>query len=90
MITTHTHHYQSFFTIYRNLFTRLAQEENLISQIEYPSFGDASWPWSIPKSTNEPAARNFYNAWINFVTLKDFVWMEQWNLAEAPDRRVRR
>ncbi|KAG2118552.1 DnaJ-domain-containing protein [Suillus cothurnatus] len=80
----------SFFTIYRNLFTRLAQEENLISQIEYPSFGDASWPWSIPKSTNEPAARNFYNAWINFATLKDFVWMEQWNLAEAPDRRVRR
>lgn len=79
-----------FFTIYRNLFTRLAQEENLISQIEYPSFGDASWPWSIPKSTNEPAARNFYNAWINFATLKDFIWMEQWNLAEAPDRRVRR
>lgn len=80
----------SFFTIYRNLFTRLAQEENLISEIEYPSFGDASWPWSIPKSTNEPAARNFYNAWTNFATLKDFVWMEQWNLAEAPDRRVRR
>lgn len=80
----------SFFTIYRNLFTRLAQEENLISQIEYPSFGDASWPWSTPKSTNEPPARNFYNAWINFATLKDFVWTEQWNLAEAPDRRVRR
>lgn len=80
----------SFFTIYRNLFTRLAQEENLISQIEYPSFGDASWPWSIPKSINEPAARNFYNAWINFATFKDFVWTEQWNLAEAPDRRVRR
>lgn len=80
----------SFFTIYRNLFIRLAQEENLISQIEYPSFGDASWPWSMAKSTNEPAARNFYNAWTNFATLKDFVWMEQWNLAEAPDRRVRR
>ncbi|KAG2148999.1 DnaJ-domain-containing protein [Suillus bovinus] len=80
----------SFFTIYRNLFTRLAQEENLISQIEYPSFGHASWPWSTPKSMDAPAARNFYNAWINFVTLKDFVWMEQWNLAEAPDRRARR
>lgn len=80
----------SFFTIYRNLFTRLAQEENLISQLEYPSFGDASWPWSTPKSTNTPAARSFYNAWLNFATLKDFVWMEQWNLAEAPDRRVRR
>lgn len=90
MITTHIHHHQSFFTIYRNLFTRLAQEENLISQIEYPSFGDAFWPWSTPKSTNTPAARNFYNAWLNFATLKDFVWTEQWNLSEAPDRRVRR
>ncbi|KAG0708086.1 DnaJ-domain-containing protein [Suillus ampliporus] len=80
----------SFFTIYRNLFTRLAQEENLVSEIDYPSFGDASWSWSTPKSTNQPAARDFYNAWINFATLKDFVWMEQWNLAEAPDRRVRR
>lgn len=82
--------YQGFFTIYRNLFTRLAQEENLISEIEYPSFGDVSWTWSAPKSVNQPAARDFYNAWINFATLKDFIWIEQWNLAEAPDRRVRR
>ncbi|KAK0495324.1 DnaJ domain-containing protein [Armillaria luteobubalina] len=37
-----------------------------------------------------PAARTFYNVWINFVTNKDFSWCDQWNLAEAPDRRVRR
>ncbi|OAX36226.1 DnaJ-domain-containing protein [Rhizopogon vinicolor AM-OR11-026] len=80
----------SFFTMYRNLFTRLAQEENLISEIEYPYFGDASWPWTAPKTANQPAARDFYNAWLNFATLKDFIWMEQWNLSEAPDRRVRR
>jgi DnaJ family protein A protein 5 len=27
---------------------------------------------------------------MNFTTEKDFSWMEQWNLAEAPERRVRR
>jgi len=27
---------------------------------------------------------------MNFSTEKDFSWMDQWNLAEAPDRRVRR
>lgn len=27
---------------------------------------------------------------MNFSTEKDFAWMDQWNLSEAPDRRVRR
>ncbi|KAF7975731.1 hypothetical protein HWV62_8707 [Athelia sp. TMB] len=81
----------SFFAIYRNLFSRLAHDEAHISDIEYPAFGDSNWPWAgATKAESEQTARTFYNAWTNFATAKDFNWMEQWNLSEAPDRRVRR
>ncbi|KAF5375590.1 hypothetical protein D9757_008538 [Collybiopsis confluens] len=81
-----------FYAIYRNLFTRLEAEEKLSDgQVRLPSFGYAHWLW-VPKSKGEEdtAARTFYNAWINFATAKDFAWSDSWNLAEAPDRRVRR
>ncbi|KAI5987170.1 DnaJ-domain-containing protein [Pisolithus marmoratus] len=78
-----------FFTLYRNLFSRLAEEEFLIDTLEYPSFGYSTWSWSSSERPSE-AARHFYNAWINFSTMKDFTWMEKYNIAEAPDRRVRR
>ncbi|EGN98998.1 hypothetical protein SERLA73DRAFT_34694, partial [Serpula lacrymans var. lacrymans S7.3] len=81
----------SFFTIYRNLFGRLAQEEALVSDAVYPSFGNSSWPWASEKKTDtEEAARLFYYKWLNFASSKDFSWMDQWNTTEAPDRRVRR
>ncbi|KAG8933200.1 hypothetical protein FRC01_010546 [Tulasnella sp. 417] len=86
-----------FFTIYRNLFTRLAYEENNFNEhpVDYPSFGNSSWTWTgsgpSPDSRSPPeAARKFYNAWLSFSTAKDFVWKELWNVGEAPDRRVRR
>ncbi|KAH7884590.1 DnaJ-domain-containing protein [Phlebopus sp. FC_14] len=78
-----------FFTLYRNLFARLAQEENMISEIEYPSFGYSTWSWTSPTAPSE-SARNFYNAWLNFSTMKDFIWMEHYNTTDAPDRRIRR
>lgn len=84
---------QSFFTIYGNLFTRLAQEEARWggNADAYPAFGQATWPY-IPASKEESstAARTFYNAWINFATEKDFAWVESWEVNDAPDRRVRR
>ncbi|KAG9005081.1 hypothetical protein FRB93_009950 [Tulasnella sp. JGI-2019a] len=81
-----------FFTIYRHLFTRLASEEKNFTDedVDYPGFGQSSWPWSPVDNTSQEAAKFFYNAWTNFSTAKDFVWVEYWNLAEAPDRRVRR
>ncbi|KAG9047348.1 hypothetical protein FS837_002509 [Tulasnella sp. UAMH 9824] len=86
-----------FFTIYRNLFTRLAYEENNFNEhpVDYPNFGTSSWTWTgsgpSPDSRSPPeAVRTFYNAWLSFSTAKDFVWKELWNVGEAPDRRVRR
>ncbi|KAL4066764.1 DnaJ-domain-containing protein [Scleroderma citrinum] len=78
-----------FFTLYRNLFSRLAQEENLISEIEYPSFGYLAWRWVSSQSRTE-CARDFYAAWVNFSTMKEFTWMDQYNTTDAPDRRLRR
>ncbi|KAI6025784.1 DnaJ-domain-containing protein [Pisolithus orientalis] len=78
-----------FFTLYRNLFSRLAQEENYIASLDYPSFGYSTWTWSSSERPSE-AARHFYNAWINFSTMKEFTWMDKYNIAEAPDRRIRR
>ncbi|KAI0077259.1 DnaJ-domain-containing protein [Panus rudis PR-1116 ss-1] len=83
----------SFFTIYRNLFDRLAQEENqfLDESVTFPSFGYSTWPWTEPsKAEADKAARAFYNYWLHFVTAKDFSWVEFWHSNEAPERRIRR
>ncbi|KAK7051093.1 hypothetical protein VNI00_005205 [Paramarasmius palmivorus] len=81
-----------FYTIYRNLFSRLQAEEHLAGgDVDLPSFGDSTWPWTPSSKVEEDrAARTFYNAWINFSTAKEFAWMDQWNLSEAPSRQVRR
>ncbi|TFK50070.1 DnaJ-domain-containing protein [Heliocybe sulcata] len=80
-----------FFTIYRNLFNRLAHDESFYNDVTLPSFGNSTWPW-VPAAKGEEmtAARTFYNFWTNFATSKEFEWMEAWDLTSAPDRRVRR
>ena len=82
---------QGFFTIYRHLFERLAHDEKQYTDGPFPSFGDSSWPWLPPsKDEKDRCSRTFYAYWTNFVTEKGFEWADQWNLAEAPDRKVRR
>ncbi|KII84450.1 hypothetical protein PLICRDRAFT_365946 [Plicaturopsis crispa FD-325 SS-3] len=81
----------SFFSLYRNLFARLAHDESLLSGEKPPPFGYSTWPWTTGnKSEDAETAKPFYAYWTNFVTSKEFSWMEQWNTTEAPDRRVRR
>lgn len=82
---------QGFFTIYRNLFSRLhAEEKTFDPQCDLPSFGYSTWNWAAPKEEEAKSARPFYNAWLHFITEKDFSWMDQWSVADAPERRVRR
>ncbi|KAI0709853.1 DnaJ domain-containing protein [Earliella scabrosa] len=81
----------SFFTIYRNLFDRLAHDEKHHDDTPLPTFGDSTWPWLPPsRDEKDKCARTFYTYWTNFATNKEFEWADQWNIAEAPDRRVRR
>ena len=91
---------QSFFTLFRNLFARLAADECSFtdhSVDDYPSFGYSTWPWATPSAGSNSrqgsppsAARHFYNFWLGFATAKDFAWADSWNTGEAPDRQVRR
>ena len=82
---------QSFYSIYRNLFARLAHDESQFdaSTTGLPLFGDSTWSW-VDTSNQDAQVRTFYNHWLHFATAKDFVWMEQYDLNDAPDRRVRR
>ncbi|KAH9933672.1 DnaJ-domain-containing protein [Epithele typhae] len=81
----------SFYTLYRHLFDRLAHDEKQLSDTLFPSFGESNTPWLPPsKEVKDQCARSFYASWMNFVTSKEFEWVDQWNIAEAPDRRVRR
>lgn len=88
---------RSFYSIYGNLFARLAQEEELHGgppADQVPGLGTAEWPWAVPRSKDRNApdnsARTFYNYWASFVTNKDFAWADQWNVNDAPDRKLRR
>ena len=92
---------QGFFTLYRNLFDRLASDECAItshSPDDYPSLGYSSWSWDGSATggkaggevNTKEGARYFYNFWLGFATAKEFAWAEQWNVNEAPDRQIRR
>lgn len=81
----------SFFAIYRNLFSRLAYDESqwsYSSQEDFPGFGGHASTWT--KSENGPEVRLFYARWLNFSTSKEFSWVDKWDLSDAPDRRARR
>ncbi|KAF9650262.1 DnaJ-domain-containing protein, partial [Thelephora ganbajun] len=81
----------SFFAVYRNLFSRLAYDESqwsCFSQEDFPGFGDHKSTWARSESGSE--VRLFYTGWLNFSTSKDFSWADKWNLSDAPDRRARR
>ncbi|KZT57907.1 DnaJ-domain-containing protein [Calocera cornea HHB12733] len=81
-----------FYGIYRNLFARLAEEEEAHSlssaPLNYPSFGNSTTPWTA--KSDEDTVRAFYAVWTSFSTQKSFTWFEHYDVREAPDRRYRR
>ncbi|KAK7202802.1 DnaJ domain-containing protein [Myxozyma melibiosi] len=82
-----------FFSIARRVFSQLAQEEvefaeseqqdNEPNELRLPEFGNSKSAW------NEEV-KYFYSAWSAFSTRKSFAWCDAYNLAAAPERRVRR
>ncbi|KAI3339384.1 DnaJ domain-containing protein [Ustulina deusta] len=78
----------SFFTILRQNFDRLAEGEYAaadwegLAPPEYPSFGEST--------DNDAVAKAFYGRWSDFSTRLSFSWKDKWRLSDAPDRRVRR
>lgn len=78
-----------FYGKLRETFEKLAEEEYAaadwegITSPDYPTFGTA-------ESSYEDVIRPFYSVWTSFSTRKTFSWKDKHNLAEAPDRYIRR
>nr|CAG4643295.1 EOG090X085R [Ilyocryptus agilis] len=81
---------QSFFSVYRELFNKIAAEDmefahDQDSDFEIPEFGDAN-------SNYEEVVRPFYAYWQSYCTLRPYSWLDKFTLdtlKEVP-RRVQR
>ncbi|KAF8983578.1 hypothetical protein BGZ46_009992 [Entomortierella lignicola] len=87
-----------FYAVYRNLFTKLAEEEaeaaandrnedSTNANVHFPSFGCSTTAYD---DNSDSDVKQFYNAWLTFSSQKSFSWCDKFRLSEAPDRRVRR
>ena len=77
---------QGFYAVYTNAFRIIAKEDAEFAtdeDLEVPEFGTSS-------SDYEEVVQPFYAFWQSYSTLKSFVWLEKYNIREAPNRRVQR
>lgn len=77
---------KSFYTVYRNVFDKLTAEdaefaEDGDSDEEIPSFGDS-------KSSYENVVHCFYAYWQSYSTKRSFVWLNAYDIRDAPNRKV--
>ncbi|CAL1709230.1 unnamed protein product [Somion occarium] len=81
---------KSFVTIYREVFTLIAQDElrHGKGKTSLPSFGQFSTPWVSRR--NRGAVKCFYDVWKNFSTTKNFSCFEIVTLNSNAPREERR
>jgi len=93
-----------FFGTFRRLFERLADEEKAAMRAKgldvanladlFPSFGYSHTPYAVAKGEEQDVhqvpVREFYKVWSNFVSEKSFVWMDNYQTNQAPDRTIKR
>ncbi|KAM0751724.1 hypothetical protein T439DRAFT_379820, partial [Meredithblackwellia eburnea MCA 4105] len=79
-----------FYSTFRTLFSLItAEEEALKSPLIFPSFGDSKSTYASTP-TQETDIRQFYQAWLNFATEKDFNWCDKYRVEEGMERRMKR
>lgn len=77
---------QGFYAVYTNAFRIIAKEDAEFAtdeDLEVPEFGTSS-------SDYEEVVQPFYAFWQSYSTFKTYVWLEKYNIREAPNRRVQR
>lgn len=85
-----------FYTIYRNLFDRLRQQEETAVQEDWDLGARETAtlpPWTTfgnSQTKDFSLLRDFYAYWTNFATRLSFSWVDQYRFSDAPNRRVRR
>lgn len=75
-----------FYAIYSNVFRIIAQEDSEFAtntDLEVPEFGTSL-------SNYEEVVQPFYAHWQSYSTLKSYVWLDKYDLREAPNRKVQR
>lgn len=73
-----------FYTVYREVFSNLLIEESVYFDVdpdEIPTFGRSD-------SDYTDIVRPFYNFWCGFNTHKPFGWLDEYDIRQAPNRRV--
>lgn len=77
---------QGFYAVYANVFEIITKEDAEFADgqdLELPEFGTST-------SDYEEVVQPFYAHWQSYSTLKSYVWLEKYDLREAPNRRVQR
>ena len=74
---------KGFYTVYRTVFETLAAEDAEFSKEgdsddEVPGFGDSKSPYDD--------VHLFYGYWQSYTTKRSFVWLEPYNIKDAPNR----
>ncbi|KAI0945295.1 hypothetical protein AcW1_001545 [Taiwanofungus camphoratus] len=67
------HH--SFYTLYRNIFALIAQNEPARFSVPFPTFGSSVTRWTLgrgARNATDGSAKAFYEFWTNFQTSRDF------------------
>lgn len=75
---------KGFYSVYREVFDTLLNEESVYFDVdpdEIPTFGQSTSDY-----TN--VVRTFYNFWYGFNTRKPFGWLDEYDIRQAPNRRV--
>ena len=77
---------QGFYAVYSNVFKIIAEEDAEFltdKELEVPEFGTSS-------SDYDEVVQPFYAHWQSYSTQKSYVWLDKYDLREAPNRRVQR
>lgn len=77
---------EGFYAVYDEVFKVIAEEDRqFMEEDEYIvyDFGNS-------QTIYEEVVKPFYDYWEHYCTAKSYVWVEKYDLREAPDRRVRR
>uniref|UniRef100_A0AAY5KK98 DnaJ homolog subfamily C member 21 n=1 Tax=Esox lucius TaxID=8010 RepID=A0AAY5KK98_ESOLU len=80
---------KGFYTVYRNLFEAIAEEElecskeEDLEEDEFPSFGDSL-------SDYDTTVHLFYGYWQSFCTRKNFAWKEEYDTRQGSNRWEKR
>lgn len=74
-----------FYTVYCELFKKIADEDKPFMEDDDeipPEFGKSDSPYSD--------VHRFYSYWQSYCTKRTFMWLDKYNIMEAPNRRVAR